>query len=183
MTTTITRHWTIAEYYATAILGGERTELIDGEIIKMSPIGRLHASCVNRLNNLLVSRLNGLAVISPQNPVRLNNNSEPQPDLAILRYHSDFYRSAHPIPIDVLFLIEVADSTLTFDREVKVPLYARAGIEEMWIVNLSDQVVERYWQPDPSEGADGKYQNTKIYATGESLVVMSDVAIAVAEIL
>jgi len=176
--TTVTSHWTIAEYYAMADILGERTELIDGEIIKMSPIGRLHAGCINRLNNLLVSRLLGKAIVTVQNPVRLYNNSEPQPDLAILRERADFYSLAQPTPADVLLLIEVSDSTLKFDREVKVPLYARAGIMEVWIVNLSDQVVERYWQPDAEN-----YENIKSYAKGESLVVLADVAIAVAEIL
>jgi Uma2 family endonuclease len=148
-------HFTIAEYYKMGedgILsdsygcGSRRTELINGEIIEMSPIGRLHAGCVNRLTNIFASRLSGLAIIATQNPVLLNNNSEPQPDLAILRYRQDFYSLAHPTPDDVLLIIEVSDSTLKFDREVKVPLYASEGIVEIWIVNLQDQVVERYWQ-------------------------------------
>jgi hypothetical protein len=177
---------TIAEYYKMGedgILGdsygcgSRRTELINGEIIEISPIGRLHAGCVNRLNNIFATRLSGLAVVAIQNPVPLNNNSEPQPDLAILRYRQDFYSLAHPTPADVLLIIEVSDTTLKFDREVKVPLYASEGIIEVWIVNLQDRVLERYWQLEQ-----GEYQNIQTYGMGESLSIL-DLAIAVDEML
>jgi Uma2 family endonuclease len=186
MTVDIKHRFTIAEYYKMGedgILGdfygcgSRRTELINGEIIEMSPIGRLHAGCVNRLNNIFASRLSGLAIVAIQNPVPLNNNSEPQPDLAILRYREDFYSLAHPTPADVLLIIEVADSTLKFDRQIKMPLYASEGIVEIWIINLQDQVVERYWQLEQ-----GKYQNNRTYGIGESLNVL-DLAIAIDEMI
>jgi Uma2 family endonuclease len=185
MAVDIKHRFTIAEYYKMAedeILsdsygcGSRRTELINGEIIQMSPIGRLHSGCINRLTNLLTSRLSGLAVVAIQNPVILNDNSEPQPDVAILRYRQDFYSLTHPTPADILLIIEVADTTLKFDREVKVPLYADAGIVEVWIVNLQEQVVERYWQLKQ-----GKYQNKETYGMSKSLNVL-DLAIAVDEI-
>jgi Uma2 family endonuclease len=123
-----------------------RVELIDGEIIKMSPIGVPHAKAVNRLNRLLVRAVGDGAVVSVQNPVRLNRFSEPQPDLALLRPEVERL-DGPPLPEHVLLLVEVADTTLRLDRRVKLPRYAADGIPEVWIVNLGEQVVERYAEP------------------------------------
>jgi Uma2 family endonuclease len=133
----------------------ERVELIAGEIIQMSPIGKRHAACVNVLAELLREQLQRSVIISVQNPIRLDDYSEPQPDIAVLKRREDFYRSALPQPADVLFVIEVCDTTLEYDRQIKLPLYARAGIPEVWLVNLADEQIETYAQP-----AGDAYQTT-----------------------
>lgn len=124
-----------------------RVELIEGEIIDMTPIGSAHASRVKRLLDVLTSALHGRAIVAVQDPVRLGSRSEPQPDLAVLRYRSDFYASAHPEAADILLLIEVADTTARFDREVKIPLYARHGVSEVWLVDLEAGRFEMYREP------------------------------------
>ena len=139
-----------------------RLELIEGEIVEMSPIGSPHAACVSRLTRTLTLMLQHLALIWVQNPVRLNDRSEPQPDVVVLKPREDFYENGHPKPEDVLLVIEVSDSTLQYDRRVKVPLYARAGIPEVWIVNLVDESVETF--ADPSEGA---YRMAEAYTRDE----------------
>ena len=120
----------------------DRVELIKGEIIEMSPVGTRHASCVNKLNQLLGKKLPQETIISVQNPIVLTNNSEPQPDLVILKYRPDFYANEHPHPEDILLLIEVSDSSIEYDQNVKIPLYAENQISEVWLVNLNDNCVE-----------------------------------------
>ena len=119
-----------------------RVELIEGEIIDMAPIGEAHAGGVNRLNYFLIRMAGDRAVVSVQNPVRLDQRNEPQPDFALLAYRADFYSTVKPTPADVLLLIEVADTTLRFDRTIKLPLYARHGIRELWIIDVVGQRVE-----------------------------------------
>ena len=132
------------------ILGeDDRTELLDGEVFFKMPIDSRHAGCVNFLNRLL-SRLLPQLLVTAQNPVRLGPSSEPEPDLAVLRSTPDDYRSAHPSPSDVFLLIEVANSSLSLDRDVKAPLYAAAGIPELWIVDLTGEAVEVFQDPDPA---------------------------------
>lgn len=123
-----------------------RLELIEGEIYEMSPIGSPHAACVTYLTHIL-NELGRDFQLRVQNPIRLNDFSEPQPDIALVRWRDDFYRGAHPTPADVLLVVEVADTTIAADRSVKVPLYAKAGIQEMWIVNISDGQIEVYSDP------------------------------------
>lgn len=122
------RKFTVDQYHKMAESGilkeDDRVELIRGEIIEMSPIGTKHAACVNRLVNLLVLLLGKRVIVAPQNPVVLDNNSEPQPDVALLKPRDDFYATAHPQPQDIFLLIEVADSTILYDREEKITLYA-----------------------------------------------------------
>ena len=162
------RRFTVAEYYAMAdagILGHtERVELLDGEIVMMAPIGNNHAFCVNWLTEALILALYGRANVSVQNPVRLDENSEPQPDIAVLQRREDFYVSRHPEPADVLLLIEVADSTLDSDRGEKLPLYANAGIPEVWVVNLRDRRLEAYTEP-----ADGEYATARHFEAGDTV--------------
>jgi Uma2 family endonuclease len=131
------------------ILGeDDRVELIDGELIDMAPIGQGHAGVVNGLNHALFMAFQGQAVVSVQNPLRLDGLNEPQPDVVVLRPREDFYqRGTRPGPDDVLLLVEVADSSLRYDRTVKLPLYARAGIGEVWIVDLRRRVVEVHRGP------------------------------------
>jgi Uma2 family endonuclease len=155
---TVTRHkFTVYDYHRmgeAGILGeDDRVELIEGDIIAMAPIGQDHAGTVNALAEALFAAFAGRAIVSVQNPVRLDDGSEPQPDFAVLRRRADFYRSGEPPgPADVLLLIEVADSSLRFDRAVKLPLYARAGIPEVWIVDLKRRTVDVHRLP-----TDGKY--------------------------
>jgi Uma2 family endonuclease len=125
----------------------DRVELIEGELVEMTAIGTRHFSCVNRLTRMLVMSVGDEAIVSVQNPVRLNEYTEPQPDLTVIRLRD--YRESLPGPEDVLLLIEVSDTTLAYDRGMKLPLYARAGIREVWIVDLPGETIERY--TDPSE--------------------------------
>lgn len=146
------RHrWTVAEYHRMAETGmlspDARVELIDGEIIDMAPIGPVHAGIVDQLNSLMVQAVGGAAIVRVQNPVELSERSEPEPDLMLLRPRPDFYKRAQPKPTDVLLAIEVADSTLVRDRDVKRPLYARHGIPEYWIVDVGGERVLIFREP------------------------------------
>lgn len=137
------RHaYSVDDYYRMAEAGilrpGGRVELIEGEIIDMAPIGSRHAAAVNRIGNILKLSIGTKAIVAIQNPVRLDGYSEPQPDIALLRPRDDFYATAHPGPGDVLLIVEVADSTLRFDRDTKLPLYARHGIPEVWLVDIDN---------------------------------------------
>ncbi|MEM8640383.1 MAG: Uma2 family endonuclease [Cyanobacteria bacterium P01_G01_bin.54] len=128
----------------------DRVELLQGEIIEMSPVGFKHAACVDRLNDRLGKSLGDRAIIRVQSSIQLSNYSEPQPDIAILRRRDDFYGNGHPQPPDIFALIEVSDTTIKYDRETKLPLYAQDGIPEVWIVDLGEQAIERYTAPSPS---------------------------------
>ena len=131
-------------------------ELIEGEIIDMAPIGSPHASAVARLAQLFVQALGSTAVVWIQNPIVLGDYSEPQPDLILLRPRDDFYRHALPRPADALLVVEVSDTSLRFDREVKLPLYARSNIPETWIVDLEHRVLMVYRNP-----ADAGYRDIR----------------------
>jgi Uma2 family endonuclease len=147
------RSFTVEEYCRMAQAGilteDDRVELIEGEIIEMTPIGSRHAACVDRLNRLFSARAGGQAIVRVQNPIRLGERSEPQPDLALLQFRPDFYASSHPGPQDVLLVVEVAETSADVDREVKLPLYARYGIAETWLVDLAGERVEVYRRPTP----------------------------------
>lgn len=141
----------VKEYYRMAETGvlplNARVELLNGEIIDMSPIGPFHGSVVGLLTSMLGDMSRKRWLVWPQNPVHLDDFSEPQPDLMLLRPAADFYRKRHPRPEDVYLLIEVSDTTLEADRAEKLPAYGRAGIPEVWIVNLNEQVIEVYREP------------------------------------
>jgi len=165
----VTRHrFTVAEYVRMGQTGiiseDERVELVCGEVIEMSPIGERHAACVAVLTQLITLRLRLGALVWAQNPIVLDDYSEPQPDLAILKPRPDNYRTSKPTPGDVLLVIEVSDSTLEYDRKVKMPLYAGAGIPEAWLVNLPEERIEVYSDP-----AGGEYQTVRSYARGRRL--------------
>lgn len=169
MSVQIAKHWfTVAEYNRMGETGilteDDRVELVEGEIIEMSPIGRRHAACVGRLTNLLGRLLAEKAIVWVQNPIVLNDYSEPQPDVALLRRRDDFYENSLPTPDDVLLVVEVADTTVEYDRQIKVPLYARAGIAEVWIVNLVDEQIEIHAQP-----AGEAYQSKRVARRGETI--------------
>jgi Uma2 family endonuclease len=155
----ITRHrLTVAEYERMGEVGllgpTTRTELIRGEIVDMAPIGSRHGGCVKLLNHRFSAAVGDGAVIAIQDPVHLNAQSAPQPDLMVLRPQADGYMTAHPGPADVLLLIEVSDTTARYDREVKLPLYAAAGIEEVWIVDLESAVLRLHRKPLAGEYAE-----------------------------
>ncbi len=148
----LTRHrLTVADYYRMGEAGvfapDARVELIEGEVIDMAPIGTRHASAVSRLNRAATAAVGTTAIVSVQNPLRLNDLSEPEPDLMLLEPRADFYGSAHPTAADVLLLIEVADTSARYDREIKLPLYARHGISEVWIVDLDARLVRFFRAP------------------------------------
>jgi len=160
--------FTVADYEQMVAAGildeDDRVELIDGEIIAMSPIGPRHAHCVTLLTRLLSRQVPEDVLLAVQNPIRLPDDSEPQPDVALLRF-SDYSRML-PTPDDVLVVIEVADTSRGYDRDTKLPLYAAAGIAEAWLVDLAANRIERHTEP----GADG-YQT--IIRAGRGAVVAS----------
>jgi Uma2 family endonuclease len=131
------------------LTAADRVELIKGEIVTMSPVGPKHASIVNRLARLLNRQLADRAILSIQNPVHLDQYSAPEPDLALLQERADFYENAHPEPEDVLLVIEISSSSLAYDSAEKATIYAQAGITELWVVDLSGQLVRIYRQPTP----------------------------------
>lgn len=184
MTQLLRRLFTVKEYHRMAEAGilreDDRLELLRGEIIQMSPIGSRHAATVNRLVRVFTQKLGDRIILAAQNPVELDDYSEPQPDIALLRPRDDFYASGHPKPEDVLLLVEVADSTVKFDRTVKIPLYAEDGIAEVWLVNLPAQCIEVHRQPTVAG-----YQQIERFNPQQSLFVqaLADVEIAVREIL
>jgi len=173
------RHRFTAEEYhrmGKAGLFGEddRVELIEGEIVEMTPIGSRHAGTVKRLIRLLSQAVGGQAIVAAQDPLTLGPRSEPQPDIALLRPRDDFYTTSHPGPGDVLLLIEVAEASLRYDREVKLPLYARHGIPAVWLVDLAGRELTAYEQP-----ADDGYLLKRIFTdlAAVALPGLSDLAV------
>ena len=178
------RKFTVAEYYRMGDVGilkpDERVELIEGELIVMPPIGPGHAWSV-ALSIPLFSRLAGdRFILQIQNPVQLDDGSEPQPDIMLVRPRAEGYGAAHPTPADVLLVIEVADSSLEYDRQVKAYLYGRSGVPETWVKNLPEDCIERFTEPGP----DGYAQHT-VHRRGETLTPASlpDVELAVSDLL
>jgi len=148
-----TRHrLNVEDYHRMAHAGilteDDRVELIDGELIDMSPIGSDHATTVNGLTRALVFAVGDRGIVSVQNPIRLDRHNEPQPDFVVWRPRKDNYRTlGTPGPQDALLVVEVADSSLRFDRRTKLPMYAVFRIAELWIVNLQDHVLEVHRDP------------------------------------
>ncbi len=144
--------FSVADYHRMAdagVLGeDDRVELIEGEIVEMAAIGSVHSSRVMRIDRSFQSQLGGRAVVWVQNPVRLGDLSEPEPDVALLRPREDDYGGGLPVVADILLLVEVADSSVAYDRDVKLPLYAAHGIVEVWLVDLPAGVVEVWTEPD-----------------------------------
>jgi Uma2 family endonuclease len=145
------RLFTVQEYHLmgeAGILGeDDRVELIEGEIVQMAAIGTRHASCVKRLNRRFSIIPEEIAILGVQDPIQLTERTEPQPDLVLLQPRADYYETAHPIASEVLLLVEVSDSTVDFDRDVKVPNYARSGIQEVWLWDLEVNCLEVYREP------------------------------------
>lgn len=139
-------------------------ELIDGEIIQKMTIGSKHASVVRKLEKYLERNFGDFLIISGQNPIHIDEHNEPEPDIALLIPRDDFCAERHPEPQEVLLVIEVSDSTLEFDREIKKTIYAEAGIREFWLINLKQETVETYSDP-----ANGVYYQMRIFGRGETV--------------
>ena len=178
------RRFAVDEYYAmanTGILGAdERVELLEGVIVPMSPIGARHAACVMQLSQLLYEGARRRANVSVQGPLRIDERTELQPDLMLLAWRGDFYASRHPGPEDVLLLIEVSDTTLSFDRTEKCPVYARSGIAEVWLVNLPEQRVEVYSDPHGP-----RYRTVHVARSGMDMApaALADLSLPVSQVL
>ena len=183
------RRFSIAEYHKMGEVGileeDERVELIDGVITKMAPIGSKHAACVKKLNRIFSSVLSlEDATIGVQDPIILDDGTEPEPDIALLKPRDDAYASGHPRPSDVLLIVEVADTSVDDDRAVKLPHYAAAGIPEVWLVNIPDQKIEVHKMPMGAE-TDAGYKIRVEYRLGETvnLEAFPNVKISVAGVL
>src|SRR5215467_5795778 len=146
MQTEVTKRlFTVDEYYRMADAGifspRDRVELIEGEIVEMSPIGLRHAACVNRATELFISTFKRRALVTVQNPLRLDQYNELQPDIVVMKWRDDYYSSKRHTPEDTLFVVEVSDTTLRYDTKIKLPLYAAKGVPEFWIENLKENVL------------------------------------------
>ena len=178
------RRFTVDEYYALAAAGilspEERVELLDGEIITMAPMHSPPAACITDFDELLREALGRRVTVRVQCPVRLNSGYEPEPDLAVLRRRADSYSQSHPVPDDVLLLIEVSDSSVRDDRRRKIPIYAQCGIPEVWLADLIRRQVDVYDQPTAS----GYARMRTIGADGSlTPASFSDIVIPVAEVM
>ena len=179
------RRFTIEEYHRMGEVGifheDDRVELIEGEIIEMSPIGRLHAGTVDRIANVFFRRLGERTIVRVQNPVVFTELvSEPQPDVTLLVPRPDFDTSGHPGTGDILLVVEVMDSSVAFDRGVKLRLYARAGVAEVWLANVNTRRIEGYRRPSP-EG----YAESRAFQEDDLLAIQAfpDVTFTVRELL
>jgi Uma2 family endonuclease len=163
------RRFSAAEYRQMIEAGvfgrDERLELIDGEIVQLSPIGDRHAACVRRLIALLSELFATQAIVDAQNPIMVDVAFAPQPDLALLRPRADYYATQTPNAADCLVVIEVADTSVEFDRQVKAPRYARGGVAELWLVDLERDVVVAY--RDPQGDA---YQHLQVFRRGDTIM-------------
>lgn len=175
--------FTVDAYQRLAELGvlreDDRVELVAGQVVEMTPIGDRHASCVRRLLRLLAHDAFELAIVDVQNPVVLGRHDAPQPDVVLLKPRADAYPH-HPRAQNILLVVEVADSSLAYDRDVKVPLYARSEIPEVWLVDLGADRIEVYRQPVAAQ-----YLNTRVVARGDGLspLALANVTFAADDIL
>lgn len=178
------RRFTVSEYdkmLAAGILSeDDRVELIEGDIIRVAPKGSRHAACVTKLVQTFIMALQDRCVVRVQDPIQLDDHSEPEPDLVLARTRPDHYATAHPTPEDLLLVIEVADSSLLYDQAIKKPLYARSGIAELWLVDLTQQRIVVHRHPT-AEG----YESVQHAHAGDTLspAAFPDVALAVDAIL
>lgn len=178
------RAFTVDEYYRMAQVGilgpEERVELLEGRIFALPPKTPPHASTVTMMNQLFHQNLGGTAIVSVHNPVRLDRYSEPEPDVSLLEPREDFYASRHPGPDDALLLVEVADTTADSERSVKIPLYAGAGIPEVWLVNLPAGRIEVYRKP-----GGGAYAEVTSVSRSKTLtpLLLPDAQLSVADVL
>lgn len=184
MLATATHRFNAKEFYRMVEVGllrpDARVELLDGRIIDMSPIGPFHGGITKSLNLHFTEQARGRWITAVQDPVRLDDYSEPQPDLMLLKKIPDFYRTRHPRPEDVYLLIEISDTSLELDRDEKLPVYARAGISEVWIVNLIERAIEVYREPNFTS-----YGSVTVLRIGDkaSPLAFPDVVVDIADLL
>ena len=166
------RRFTADEYQLMGQAGilseDDRVELIDGEVVEMTPVGTVHTSAVMRATHALMLAAGTRAGVRGQSPIRLGDHSEPEPDIVVVRWRDDFYKTAHPGPDDILLVIEMADTSLRYDRQIKVPLYARHGIVEYWLVDLTTSSITCYTSPDGNA-----YRNVSVHGRGEMMSPVS----------
>lgn len=181
------RRFTVADYHRMGKAGvfrrGERVELLDGEIIEMNPVGRPHATTVNRLNRLFARLFGDRVLLSIQNPVVLDTYAEPQPDVVVLRPREDDYLHAAPTGADTYLVVEVADSTVTYDTTRKARAYARTGVSLFWVVVVGRGAEDRVIMfADP---ADGEYRSIREARRGDALTIpgLGDAPVAVGDFL
>ena len=176
--------FTVDEYYAMADAGilnaEERVELIDGEIIVMSPIGNEHASSVDVAAHFLRPMAPGHFIVRVQSHIRLDERTQPEPDVVLLKWRDDFYHHRAPAAEDVLLLIEVSHTSLSYDRNIKLALYARFLIPEVWLANIPARVIEAYTDP-----VDGEYTVARVYRPGETIspTAFPDITLPVSQII
>ena len=165
---------------AGVFVGNSNYELIEGEIVKKMTRGDYHISCINRLNRIFTRKCGDEIIVSVQNAVVISEISEPEPDVTLLRFQEDFYASGKATTEDVLLLIEVSDSTVSYDRTTKIKLYAQAGVEEVWLVNLPKQVLEVHTEP-----TNGKYKVVRKLNKNESVSpkLLPELTIRISDIL
>jgi hypothetical protein len=169
----VTRHkFSSKDYHQMIEIGilgeDDHVELIDGEIVDMAAIGSHHSGCTNKSNSFFSRHLAGRALISVQNPVALEDGTEPEPDIALLNVADHFYANQHPTPRDVLFILEIADTSFLYDRDVKLLKYARAGITESWILNLNEGEILACRTP-----SDRGYLDIQTLKRGQSLALLA----------
>ncbi|MFN7356870.1 MAG: Uma2 family endonuclease [Pseudanabaena sp.] len=187
-----TKRFTIAEYHRLSDLGmlqsefdSPRTELIKGEIVSMSAKGTKHTVCCSNLIAELSALVRGRAILRCQDPIFLPPDSEPDPDFTIVRDREDNYLTGHPIADDILLVIEIADSSLNYDRDVKGALYAEAGIENYWLFNLVDNRLEAYSEPYRDAQGKGNYAQRKYVLAHQAIAlpIFTDTSIELSKIL
>ena len=144
--------------------GDDRVELIDGEVVAMTPIGARHCACVDGVNRAMVIGAGDTAIVRVQGSVRLNLYTEPEPDVVLLRPRSDFYASQHPGPADILLIVEIAESSIDYDRDVKARIYAESGVPEYWLADLTANLVSCYSTP-----SEGTYRSVQQYHRGQTI--------------
>ncbi|MBI1923148.1 Uma2 family endonuclease [Candidatus Poribacteria bacterium] len=184
------RRFTVSEYHrmieVSILTEDERVELMDGVILKMNPKRTRHSVVTSQIAKPFYPLvLNGKAVVRVQDPIMLNDDTEPEPDVVVVKPREDAYLSAHPSPSDVFLVIEVSDTTLAFDTEIKLPRYAASGIPEVWIVNLVDDRIEVYRDPIKLPDGTSIYRVRTNVVKGETLApqAFSSLKIAVDEVL
>lgn len=188
MTTTQAKRFTLAEYHKLTELGffheDDHIELINGEIIEMVAKGKAHETCLRKLLKELPKLVVDRATLQSQAPITLPPKSEPEPDFAIIKNRDDDYLSSHPQAADVLLVIEVADSSLGYDQDIKIPLYAQAGIADYWIFNLIDKHLECYSTPYQNNQGKHGYLNKRIVLPNQilSLPCFSDLQLDLSRI-
>lgn len=173
------RKWTVEEYHKLGEMGvfhpEERVELLSGNILQMSAKGTAHTSALGRTDRLLQNLFGNLAWVRMQDPIALDDNSEPEPDIAVVRIDPFDYATHHPTPSEVYLIIEVADSSLTFDREIKAKAYARSGIADYWVLNVNERQLHVFREP----AVDG-YQSEVIFGENESISLLHFPAVNIA---